>query len=217
MHHPGRLCDRRCRPDVAAGRPARHRQGGRAQAREGAARDVPAYPDQHPPHTQALPPDLLPHRRLRPLRPRAGQGRRFLVGKDGSRAGSSRRRSEAPAASDESGRGFPAIFVCASRRRDDRRAAPSSRRILRPAQGAPAARAAGGAVRLAAPASRARSERTAAGQSRRPVSGSGRRRPPRNRIRRRRAPDRAGAGEPAHRLHRLRALRQRHGEGAGGD
>ena len=39
-------------------------------------------PDQHPPHAQAQPADLPPHRRLRPLRPRAGQGRRLLLGAD---------------------------------------------------------------------------------------------------------------------------------------
>ena len=32
------------------------------QAREGAARDLPATPDQHPPHAQAQPADLPPHR-----------------------------------------------------------------------------------------------------------------------------------------------------------
>ena len=39
----------------------------------------------------------------------------------------------------------------------------------------------------------------------------------RDRLRRRRAPDRAGASQSAHRLHRHRAVRQRHGQGAGGD
>ena len=42
LHHPGRLRDRRRRSDVAAGRHPRHRQGRRAQAREGAAGDLPA-------------------------------------------------------------------------------------------------------------------------------------------------------------------------------
>ena len=41
------------------------------QAREGAAGAVPPHPDQHPPHAQAQPADLSPHRRLRALRPRA--------------------------------------------------------------------------------------------------------------------------------------------------
>ena len=41
-----------------------------------------------------------------------------------------------------------------------------------------------------------------------------RRCPPRNRFRRRRASDRAGAGESAQRLHRQRRLRQRHRQGA---
>ena len=38
--------------------------------------------DQHPPHAQAQPADLPAHRGLRPLRPRAGQGRRLLLGED---------------------------------------------------------------------------------------------------------------------------------------
>ena len=71
---------------------ARHRQGRRAQAREDAAGDVPADADQHPPHAQAQPADLSPHRGLRPFRPRAGQGRRLLVGADRSRRASSRAR-----------------------------------------------------------------------------------------------------------------------------
>ncbi len=61
---------------------ARHRQGRRAQAREGAAGDLPADADQHPPHAQAQPADLSPHRGLRPFRPRAGEGRRLLLGED---------------------------------------------------------------------------------------------------------------------------------------
>ena len=64
---------------------ARHRQGRRAQARKDAARDVPPDADQHPPHAQAQPADLPPHRGLRPFRPRAGEGRRLLVGEDRSR------------------------------------------------------------------------------------------------------------------------------------
>ena len=82
LHHPGRLRDRRRRSDVGAGRHPRHRQGRRAQAREGAAGNLPADADQHPPLAQAEPADLPPHRRLRPLRPRAGQGRRLLLGAD---------------------------------------------------------------------------------------------------------------------------------------
>ena len=39
-------------------------------------------PDQHPPHAQAQPADLSPHRGLRPFRPRAGEGRRLLLGAD---------------------------------------------------------------------------------------------------------------------------------------
>ena len=37
-------------------------------------------PDQHPPHAQAQQADLPPHRRLRPFRPRAREGRRLLLG-----------------------------------------------------------------------------------------------------------------------------------------
>ena len=82
LHHPGRLRDRRCRPDVGAGRHPRHRQGRRKEAREGAAGDFPADADQHPPLAQAEPADLPPHRGLRPLRPRAREGRRILLGAD---------------------------------------------------------------------------------------------------------------------------------------
>ena len=53
-------------------------------------RAVPADADQHPPHAEAQPADLPPHRGLRPFRPRAGKGRRLLLGKDRSR-----RRAEA--------------------------------------------------------------------------------------------------------------------------
>ena len=52
------------------------------QAREGAAGDFPADADQHPPLAQAEPADLPPHRGLRPLRPRAREGRRLLLGAD---------------------------------------------------------------------------------------------------------------------------------------
>ena len=52
------------------------------QAREGAAGDLPADADQHPPHAQAQPADLPAHRGLRPFRPRARQGRRLLLGED---------------------------------------------------------------------------------------------------------------------------------------
>ena len=82
LHDPDRLCDRRRRSDVGPGRYARHRQGRRGEAAEGAARNLPAAADQHPPHAQAQPADLSPHGRLRPFRPRAGQGRRVLVGED---------------------------------------------------------------------------------------------------------------------------------------
>ena len=82
LHHPDRLCHRRRRPDVAAGRYPRHRQGRREEAGKGAAANLPADADQYPPHAQAEPADLSPHRRLRPFRPRAGQGRRLLLGKD---------------------------------------------------------------------------------------------------------------------------------------
>ena len=50
-------------------------------------RDVPAHADQYPPLAQAQPADLSAHRRLRPLRPRAGQGRRLLLGEDRPRQG----------------------------------------------------------------------------------------------------------------------------------
>ena len=58
----------------------RHRQGRRAQAREGAERHLPAASDQHPPRPAAQQADLPAHRGLRPFRPQAGQGRRLLVG-----------------------------------------------------------------------------------------------------------------------------------------
>ncbi len=48
---------------------------------------VPSDADQHPSHAQAEPPDLSPHRVVRPLRPRAGEGRRLLVGEDRPRQG----------------------------------------------------------------------------------------------------------------------------------
>ena len=53
----------------------------------------PLRPDQHPPHAQTQPADLSAHRRLRPFRPRAGEGRRLLVG-----AHRPRRRAQARAA-----------------------------------------------------------------------------------------------------------------------
>ncbi len=58
LHHPGRLRDRRRRSDVGAGRYPRHRQGRREEAREGAAADLPADADQHPPYAEAEPSDL---------------------------------------------------------------------------------------------------------------------------------------------------------------
>ena len=51
------------------------------------------HADQHPPLAQAQPADLSPHRGLRPFRPRAGQGRRLLLGADRPRRASSRARS----------------------------------------------------------------------------------------------------------------------------
>ena len=42
MHHPGRLCHRRRRPDVGSGRHPRHRQGRGKEARENLARAVSA-------------------------------------------------------------------------------------------------------------------------------------------------------------------------------
>ena len=48
-------------------------------------------PDQYPPHAQAQPADLPAHRRLRPFRPRAGQGRRLLLGEDRPRRGDPQR------------------------------------------------------------------------------------------------------------------------------
>ena len=65
---------------------ARHRQGRRRQARKDAARAVPAAADQYPPHAQAQPADLSPHRGLWPFRPRAREGRRLLLGEDRPRA-----------------------------------------------------------------------------------------------------------------------------------
>ena len=53
LHHPGRLCDRRRRSDVGAGRYPRHRQGRREEARKGAAAAVPADADQHPPFARS--------------------------------------------------------------------------------------------------------------------------------------------------------------------
>ena len=61
---------------------ARHRQGRREEAREDPAGALPPDADQHPPHAQAQPADLPAHRGLRPFRPRAGQGRRLLLGED---------------------------------------------------------------------------------------------------------------------------------------
>ena len=52
----------------------------------------PLTPDQHPPLAQAEPADLPAHRGLRPFRPRAGQGRRLLLGADRPRRASSRAR-----------------------------------------------------------------------------------------------------------------------------
>ena len=75
---------------------------------------------------------------------------------------------------------------------------------------------AGRAVRHAAAAARARSRRARARRSARAVRRR-RRGAARDRLRRRRASDRGGGAQPAHRLHRHRAVRQRHGEGAGGD
>ena len=70
----------------------------------------------------------------------------------------------------------------------------------------------------AAAAARARSVRAGARRPGDTVSATrGRRCPARDRLRRRRASRRAGARPSAHRLHRLRAVRQRHGQGAGRD
>src|SRR6202166_2439732 len=82
LHHPGRLCDRRRRSDVGSGGHPRHRQGRREEARKAAAGNVPADAHQHPPHAAAEPADLSPHRRLRSFRPRAGKGRRLLLGEN---------------------------------------------------------------------------------------------------------------------------------------
>ena len=57
-------------------------------------RAVPPDADQHPPHAEAEPADLSPHRGLRPFRPRAGKGRRLLLGKDRSRRRAQARRSD---------------------------------------------------------------------------------------------------------------------------
>jgi len=51
------------------------------KTREAPAADLPPDADEHPPFAQAQPADLSPHRRIRPLRPRTGQGRRLLVEK----------------------------------------------------------------------------------------------------------------------------------------
>src|SRR5215831_17387669 len=58
------------------------RQGRRKEARKSATRNLQAHADQHPPHAQAQPAYLSPHRRLRPFRPCARQGRRFLLGEN---------------------------------------------------------------------------------------------------------------------------------------
>ena len=60
----------------------RHRQGRRGKAAEASAGTVPAAADQYPPRAQAQPADLSAHRGLRPFRPRAGKGRRLLLGAD---------------------------------------------------------------------------------------------------------------------------------------
>ena len=91
--------------------------------------------------------------------------------------------------------------------------ARSPRRVLRPAQGPCAQAPAGGAVRHAAAAARARSRRPAPSDLRTLFDG-GRRRPARDRLRRRRASDGGGGAKSGDRLHRHRAVRQRHGEGA---
>src|SRR3981081_3794760 len=77
---PGRLCDRRRRPDVALCRHPGHRQGRRAQAREDPVRYLPAPADPHPPHAAAQQADLQAYRGLRPFRPQARQGWRLLLG-----------------------------------------------------------------------------------------------------------------------------------------
>ena len=82
LHHPDRLRDRRCRSDVGLCGYPRHRPGGRSQAAEDPAGTVSAAADQHPPRAEAQPADLSPHRGLRPFRPRAGKGRRLLLGAD---------------------------------------------------------------------------------------------------------------------------------------
>ena len=92
---PGRLCDRRRRPDVALCRHPGHRQGRRAQAREDPVRRLPAAADPHPPHAAAQQADLPAHRGLRPFRPQARQGRRLLLGahRPGGRAEAGIRRT----------------------------------------------------------------------------------------------------------------------------
>jgi hypothetical protein len=78
----GRLRDRRGGSDVGAGRYSRHRQGRGEKAREGPAGAVPSDTDEYSPHAQAQPADLQTHGGLRPFWPRAGKGRRFLLGED---------------------------------------------------------------------------------------------------------------------------------------
>src|SRR5262249_16839892 len=63
----------------------RNRRGRRSQAAEDAARTVSAAADQHPPGAEPQSADLSPHRGIRPLRPRAGEGRWLLLGADRSR------------------------------------------------------------------------------------------------------------------------------------
>src|SRR5262249_25929379 len=80
LHDSDRLRDWSGRPDVALCRHSWHRQYRGSKAAEAAARTVPAAPHQYPPRFEAQPANLPPHGRLRPFRPRAGEGRRILVG-----------------------------------------------------------------------------------------------------------------------------------------
>ena len=83
LHHSGFLRDRRRQAAVDLCRHARHRQGRREQARDGAGRGDGPVAARHPQAPRPQQADLRAHLRLRPLRAGAGQRGRVLVGEDG--------------------------------------------------------------------------------------------------------------------------------------
>ena len=159
----------RCRSMSTPTAPARSDEKKLAKS---AAGDFPAAADQHPPRAQAQPADLSAHRGLRPFRPRAGQGRRLLLG-----AHRSRRRAQARAALIVHVMAglVPAVHVFADPLNRDVDAPRQARlrlshesgtasgpRLLRPAQRSQAAPAPRAADRDTAAAARDRSQRPGA-------------------------------------------------------